>query len=126
MGGTFRDAIFETKEYEYAQCEAKMEELGGRVRSILEAKGFKSVASDGWKAPTVIVSYMRDEQDKGIAGAFKAQGIQIATGVPLKVDEPWGEGPPPAFRIGLFGLDKLKDVEQTVARFEAAINEICK
>ena len=34
------------------------------MRACLEKHGFRSVASEGNKAPTVVVSYMRDEGDK--------------------------------------------------------------
>jgi len=50
---------------------------------------------------------------------FAAEGVQIAAGVPLQVDEPQGFS---TFRIGLFGLDKLYDVDATVARLEAAFD----
>ena len=49
---------------------------------------------------------------------FAEQGVQIAGGVPLKCDEPDDFK---TFRIGLFGLDKLDDVDAAVARFEDVI-----
>lgn len=52
---------------------------------------------------------------------FKKQGIQIAAGVPFKVDEPEGLV---TFRIGLFGIDKMKDVEGTVERLKKALDEM--
>lgn len=121
---TFRDVIMETKSHDLAALEVKTHELGNRVRACLERNGFASVAGEGFKSPTVVVSYIRGEQDRDLAAKFKAQGIQIATGVPLKIDEPWGEGGPPTFRIGLFGLDKLLDVDKTVKIFEDAIAAI--
>ena len=46
-------------------------------------------------------------------------GYQIAAGVPLQV----GEGAEyRSFRLGLFGLDKLKDVPATVARLTAGLD----
>lgn len=122
---TFRDCIMETKAFGYSVVQERMLDLGSKVRAVLEGHGFKSVAAPGVQASTVVVAYHRNDEDKALAGKFKAQGIQIATGVPLKIDEAW-EGPPPTFRIGLFGLDKLKDVDKTVAVFEAALAEICK
>jgi aspartate aminotransferase-like enzyme len=51
--------------------------------------------------------------------AFAKQGLQIAAGVPLACDE----GPEfKTFRIGLFGLDKLKNPDRTVASFERALD----
>ena len=60
----FRDVIKETKRHGYANLEARAHELGKRVRACLESHGFKSVAAEGNKAPTVVVSYMRGDQDK--------------------------------------------------------------
>jgi len=50
---------------------------------------------------------------------FAANGVQIAAGVPLQVDEPQGFS---TFRIGLFGLDKLRDMDATVTRLTAALD----
>ena len=48
-------------------------------------------------------------------------GVQIAGGVPLMVDEPQDFQ---TFRIGLFGLDKLADIDGTVQRFTKALDEV--
>ena len=124
---TFRDVILETKAFGYKELEEKTRELGKRVRSLLESKGFRSVAAPGCQAPTVVVSYMRNnEQDRSLVAEFKKQGIQIAAGVPLKIDEPWASDAsgPPTFRIGLFGLDKLKHVDEAVRTFEEALVKV--
>jgi aspartate aminotransferase-like enzyme len=47
--------------------------------------------------------------------------VQIAGGVPLRCNEP---EPFQTFRIGLFGLDKLKNVDRTVANLENVLNQI--
>jgi aspartate aminotransferase-like enzyme len=47
--------------------------------------------------------------------------MQIAAGVPLQVGEPAGFS---TFRLGLFGLDKLYDVDATVARLTAVLDEV--
>jgi len=120
---TFRDVILETKEFGYAQCEEKTFELGTQVRSLLNEFGFRSVAHDECAAPTVVVSYFRNSDDADMLARFKGQGIQIAGGVPLKIDEPWNGGAP-TFRLGLFGLDKLKDVDGSVATLRAALEKI--
>ena len=49
------------------------------------------------------------------------QGLQIAAGVPLECDE--GEHFM-TFRIGLFGLDKLHNVERTVKHLRTALEAI--
>lgn len=95
-------------------------ELGEKVRGLLERQGFPSVAADGFKAPGVVVAHTRDE---GIhsGSAFAAHGLQIAAGVPLACDE---ADHFMSFRLGLFGIDKLKDVDATVERLDHALKRI--
>ncbi|MBF2719057.1 alanine--glyoxylate aminotransferase family protein [Psychrobacter sp. NG254] len=116
----FRDAVNEAKAIGFDKlCEAQWT-LGKRIREVLEAKGVESVAAEGFKAPGVVVSYTdRDDMHRG--SAFAEIGVQIAAGVPLKVGEPDNFK---TFRLGLFGLDKLTDIDGTVARFEAALDKV--
>jgi aspartate aminotransferase-like enzyme len=48
-------------------------------------------------------------------------GLQIAGGVPLACDEPADFQ---TFRIGLFGIDKLENVDRTVKSFVSALNNL--
>ena len=116
----FRDTILEAKEIGFDKlCDAQWE-LGNRVRKVLAAKGIESVAAKGFEAPGVVVSYTdRDDIHKG--SAFAEAGLQIAAGVPLKVGEPDNFK---TFRLGLFGLDKLTDIDGAVERFEKALDEV--
>ena len=116
----FRDTVNEAKEIGFDKlCDAQWE-LGKRVRKVLADKGIESVAAEGFEAPGVVVSYTdRDDIHKG--SAFAEAGLQIAAGVPLKVGEPENFK---TFRLGLFGLDKLTDVDGAVARFEKALDEV--
>ncbi|WP_350655626.1 aminotransferase class V-fold PLP-dependent enzyme [Psychrobacter sp. S1-30-MNA-CIBAN-0213] len=116
----FRDTINEAKKIGLDKlCDAQWE-LGKRVRKVLEDKGIESVAADGFKAPGVVVSYTeRDDMHKG--SAFAEAGMQIASGVPLKVGEPESFK---TFRLGLFGLDKLTDIDGAVQRFESVLDEV--
>ena len=116
----FRDTILEAKEIGFDKlCDAQWE-LGNRIRKVLADKGIESVAAKGFEAPGVVVSYTeRDDMHKG--SAFAEAGMQIAAGVPLKVGEPDNFK---TFRLGLFGLDKLTDVDGAVARFEKALDEV--
>ena len=79
-----------------------------------------SVAAEGFQAPGVVVSYT-DDADIQTGKKFLGVGLQIAAGVPLKCDEPDDFQ---TFRLGLFGLDKLKDVDGAVSRLEEALNQI--
>ncbi len=116
----FRDTILEAKEIGFDKlCDAQWE-LGNRVRKVLADKGIESVAAKGFEAPGVVVSYTdRDDIHKG--SAFAEAGLQIAAGVPLKVGEPENFK---TFRLGLFGLDKLTDIDGAVERFEKALDEV--
>ena len=116
----FRDTITESKKIGFDKlCDAQWE-LGNRVREVLQAKGIESVAAEGFKAPGVVVCYTdRDDMHKG--SAFAEAGVQIAAGVPLKVGEPDSFK---TFRVGLFGLDKLTDIDGAVQRFESALEQV--
>ena len=113
----FRDIMKETEEYGFKKVHAEQQELGNKVREMLAAKGFKSVAAKGFEAPGVVVSYT---DDKGIhtGKKFADIGFQVAAGVPLQCDEPEDYQ---TFRLGLFGLDKLHNVERTVDNLAKAL-----
>ena len=116
----FRDTVLEAKEIGFDKLRDAQWELGKRVRKVLADKGFESVAAEGFEAPGVVVAYTdRDDIHKG--SAFAEAGLQIAAGVPLNVGEPDNFK---TFRLGLFGLDKLTDVDGAVARFEKALDEV--
>jgi aspartate aminotransferase-like enzyme len=116
----FRDTINETAEFGFDNARQKQQELGDRVRGLLSKYNFTSVAADGFLAPGVVVSYTSDKEIHNGA-KFKDMGMQIAAGVPLKCDE--GDDYQ-TFRLGLFGLDKLKDVDAAVDRLEVAFKQL--
>ena len=110
----------EMENYGFAKVRAEQQELGDKVRALLASKGFKSVAAPGFQAPGVVVSYTDDAEIQS-GKKFLAAGLQSAAGVPLQCDEPADFR---TFRIGLFGLDKLHDIEHTVARLDAALTRV--
>ena len=116
----FRDTLLEAKKIGFdTLCDAQWE-LGTRIRKVLSDKGIESVAAEGFEAPGVVVAYTdRDDMHKG--SAFAEAGMQIAAGVPLKVGEPDNFK---TFRLGLFGLDKLTDIDGAVTRFESALEKV--
>ena len=116
----FRDTMLETGEYGFEKVREEQIELGRRVRELLESRGFASVAAEGFQAPGVVVSFT-DDPDIQDGSKFMAQGLQIAAGVPLMCDEPEGFR---TFRLGLFGLDKLHNIDRTVARLDDALDRI--
>jgi aspartate aminotransferase-like enzyme len=116
----FRDAMLETKAMGFAEAKAAQWALGRAVRGLMAEKGAPSVAAEGYQAPGVVVSYTNDPEIQ-TGAKFRAEGVQIAAGVPLQV----GEGPEfRTFRLGLFGLDKLRDVDATVARLQRAVDAV--
>ena len=94
--------------------------LGGKIRALLAERGFVSVAAEGYAAPTVVVQHTDDPGLKSGKKAIAA-GLQVAGGVPLMCGEPedWS-----TFRIGLFGLDKLGDIEGTVDRLASGLDRV--
>ncbi len=115
-----RDAMLEAFAFGLPQLQAAQFELGARVRASLARRGVTSVAARGFEAPGVVVAYTSDPDIQNTR-RFVAAGVQIASGVPLACDE----GTPfTTFRLGLFGLDKLKDVPGAVARLDAAFDAV--
>ncbi len=117
---TFRDVMNETVDHGLEEVKDRQWALGRRVRAILEERGFPSVAAEGFQAPGVGASYTDDPYVRS-GRAFAAEGMQIAAGVPLRCGEPEGFS---TFRIGLFGLDKLMDIDGTVARFQEVLERV--
>ncbi|MGB3289545.1 MAG: aminotransferase class V-fold PLP-dependent enzyme [Burkholderiaceae bacterium] len=115
-----RDVMAETEAYGFDKVRAEQQELGDKVRALLREQGYKSVAAKGYEAPGVVVSYTDDD---GIHSAkkFAQAGLQAAAGVPLQCDEPQGFK---TFRIGLFGLDKLHNIDRTVATLATALGKM--
>lgn len=115
-----RDVMRETERYGFDRASADQAELGLKVRALLVNKGFKSVAAEGFQAPGVVVSYTTDPEIHS-GKKFIGQGLQTAAGVPLQCDEPPDYR---SFRVGLFGLDKLQNIDRTVQNLENALSQI--
>ena len=115
-----RDVMLETRSYGFAKVHAEQQALGDAVRALMERHGFASVAAKGFQAPGVVVSYT---DDAGIQSGkkFLGLGLQTAAGVPLQCDE---GADFQTFRIGLFGLEKLHNIERTVAHLQAALDQL--
>jgi len=115
-----RDVMQETAAFGFDRAKAAQQELGDRVRALLAQEGIRSVAAPGFESPGVVVCYT-DDMEWHSGRAFAAQGLQIAAGVPLAIDEPADFR---TFRIGLFGIDKLKDVDRAVLGLERALDAL--
>jgi len=117
---TFSHMMNEMKKIGFDTVYHRQQELGDRVRSLLGMKGFKSVAADGYGAPGVVVCYTDDPAIQN-GSKFAELGLQIAAGVPLQCGEPDGFS---TFRLGLFGLDKLNNIDAAVVTLEKALDQV--
>ena len=117
----FYDTFLEIQSFGIEKAKKAQIELGNRLRLIMEQRGFKSLAAEGFKSPSVIVSHTeRDDFKNG--EAFAKNGVQIAAGVPLECGE---SSQFKTFRVGLFGLDKLANIEGTIDDFSHVLDKIC-
>lgn len=118
----FHEISVETIKYGLPKLKADQIELGKVARAALETRGLTSVSASGAQAPGVLVFYSPLGIDNpAMMSRFKEQGLQIAMGVPWRIDEPEGLQ---TFRIGLFGLDKIGDIKDTVATMELALDAV--
>jgi aspartate aminotransferase-like enzyme len=115
-----RDVMKETQAVGFANLKQHQEVLGKKVRALLESKGFKSVAAPGFQAPCVVVSYTTDPDIQN-GKKFIALGMQTAAGVPLQVGE---RDDFRTFRIGLFGLEKLLNMDRTLGQLSDALDRL--
>jgi aspartate aminotransferase-like enzyme len=115
-----RDVMQETRAYGFEKVRQEQIALGDRVRALFESRGIRSVAADGFKAPGVVVSYTADPEMQN-SKKFLALGLQTAAGVPLQCDEPTGFS---TFRVGLFGLEKLHNVDRSVNQLATALDQM--
>ena len=118
----FHEISVETLEFGLPELKQAQLDMGRQARAILDQKGLVSVAAPGSQAPGVLVYYSPEQTENPVMmNRFKEQGLQIAMGVPWKIDEPDGLK---TFRIGLFGLDKLGNIPQTLATMERALDVV--
>jgi len=115
-----REVMLETQLYGFEKVRQEQIELGASVRALLESRGIVSVAAEGFKAPGVVVSYTTDA-DIQSSKKFLAIGLQTASGVPLQCDEPADFM---TFRIGLFWLEKLHNIDQTLGHLSTALDQL--
>ena len=112
----------ETEAQGFGEMRRAQQLLGDKARTLLAEYGYKSVAASGFEAPGVVVCHT-DDADIHSGRKFLQQGMQIAAGVPLQCDEPEDYR---TFRVGLFGLDKLTDIDRTLQRLESALQAVAK
>ncbi len=114
------DVMKEAEAIGFERLQAAQTELGEKIRALLAGAGYPSVAAAGFEAPGVVVSYTVNPDIQN-GKAFIAQGMQIAAGVPLQCGE---RSDFQTFRLGLFGLDKLKNIDRTVEAFARVLGKV--
>lgn len=114
-----RAVMQEAEKVGFDQLKAAQQELGQRARAMLAERGVKSLAAQGFGAPGVVVCHTEDPNIHN-GKRFAEAGFQIAAGVPLMCDEPEGFR---TFRIGLFGIDKLMNVDRTLDYLADALDK---
>ena len=118
----FHEISVETMRFGLPKLKGLQQELGDKARSLLDSKGLQSVAAPGFQAPGVLVYYSPTNVDNPVMmNKFKDHGLQIAMGVPWRINEPDGLK---SFRIGLFGLDKMNNIPQTLNIMEHALDNV--
>lgn len=119
----YHEISVETIKFGIPELKAAQIELGEKAHAIFEKKGLKSVAAPGFRAPGVLVYYSPEGSENPVMmNRFKDNGLQIAMGVPWRIDEP--EVPMKTFRMGLFGLDKLGNTQECVDVLEEALDNV--
>ncbi|WP_417547949.1 aminotransferase class V-fold PLP-dependent enzyme [Marinobacter segnicrescens] len=117
-----RDAMAETENTGFDVLKDRQWQLGQQVRAVFADAGFRSVAAEGFEAPGVVVLHT-ENTDIHNTRLFREQGLQTAAGVPLMCDEPENFL---SFRVGLFGLEKLNNIDRTVDNLRQALAAIGK
>ena len=118
----FHEISVETLEVGLPELKEGQYELGKQARAALDKRGLTSVAAPGFQAPGVLVYHSPSEtENPEMMKKFKKNSVQIAMGVPWKLDEPEGMK---TFRLGLFGLDKIGDISGTVNTMTEALDPI--
>jgi len=116
----FRNTIREIDSFGFDNAKQAQAELGKKVREMLSSKGIPNVAAEGFQAPGVVVSYT-DVVGIHNGSQFAAEGMQIAAGVPLMCNEPEDFR---TFRLGLFGLDKLQNIDRSVESLSKVLDRV--
>lgn len=118
----FHEISVETLKVGLPELKEGQYKLGKRARAMLDERGLTSVSAPGFQAPGVLVYHSpATVENAEMMTKFKKKGLQIAMGVPWKLDEPEGMR---TFRLGLFGLDKIGDIDETVNTLTVALDPI--
>lgn len=115
-----RNTMLETESLGFDNLKNNQYELGTKVRDMLVDYGYPSVSNYGYHAPGVVVCYTTDKDIQNTS-KFRELGYQTAAGVPLQLGE---RNDFQTFRIGLFGIDKLMNIDSTVKTLKEALDRL--
>lgn len=119
----FHEISVETMKFGLSELKERQVKLGEGAHDVLQSRDLVPVAAPGYQAPGVLVYYSPPGADNPqMMNLFKQSGLQIAMGVPWRIDEP--EVPMKTFRLGLFGLDKMGDIEGTVGTLAKSLDQV--
>lgn len=118
----FHEISVETLKVGLPELKEAQYKLGREARAALDERGLTSIAAPGFQAPGVLVYHSPSStENPEMMTKFKKGALQIAMGVPWKLDEPEGMK---TFRLGLFGLDKMGDIDGTIDTLTGALDPI--
>eukprot|EP00566_Odontella_aurita_P010511 CAMPEP_0113529258 /NCGR_PEP_ID=MMETSP0015_2-20120614/2296_1 /TAXON_ID=2838 /ORGANISM="Odontella" /LENGTH=401 /DNA_ID=CAMNT_0000427873 /DNA_START=694 /DNA_END=1900 /DNA_ORIENTATION=- /assembly_acc=CAM_ASM_000160 len=118
----FHEISVETMKFGIPELKEAQQELGEEAHDLLQSRGLTPVAAPGFRAPGVLVYYSPSGVDNpAMMQRFKGHGLQIAMGVPWRIDEPEGLR---TFRLGLFGLDKMGNIPKCIGTLETALDAV--
>lgn len=118
----FHEISVETMKFGIPELKSAQLELGEKTHAMLHSRGLTPVAAPGYQAPGVLVYYSPTGVENPIMmNKFKDHGLQIAMGVPWRIDEPEGLK---TFRLGLFGLDKMGNIPDAVGNLKGALDQV--
>merc|ERR1712154_28332 len=118
----FHEISVETLKFGLPELKEGQLKLGWKARKAMDSRGLTSVAAPGYQAPGVLVFYSPNGTENPVMmNKFKTHGLQIAMGVPWRIDEPDGLK---TFRMGLFGLDKVGNPDQAVGIMAKALDQV--
>ncbi len=114
-----RDSLREIVKYGINEAKESQQEMGRTIRGVLEERGFASVAAEGFEAPSVVVHFADDPA--GMVKHFSEQQLRIAGALPFMLEN---AEKPKTFRIGLLGLEKIKQKEKTTLLIKETIERL--
>jgi alanine-glyoxylate transaminase/serine-glyoxylate transaminase/serine-pyruvate transaminase len=114
----FRNAALELKKFNLGRAKTTFGKLGASVVQMVQSNGFQTVAHPKFQASGIVVIYVNKNSQPPLL--FKRERTQVAAGVPWMLLEP-NPSEVATVRFGLFGDDKLKNIDKTTNKLAKAL-----